>query len=77
MIQETIPDDYIGPFSNWPERHAFIVGLTLGVASRDANSHWIFAIAAFLAGSNVKIRQEILNQPHYFLVGLVAGRYYQ
>lgn len=77
MIDTLLPDDYIGPFSNWPERHAFVVGLTLGVASTDDNANRIFVIAGFLLGSNVKIRQEILNQPHYFLVGLVAGRYYQ
>lgn len=71
--RQMIPDEYIGPFSNWAERHAFIVGLTLGVMVGKPPFRWLVPATTYILGRDSILRQELETQGHYFLAGVAIG----
>lgn len=66
-------NEYTGPFSNWAERHAFLVGLTLGVVAGKPPSKTVYILTAYILGRDTTLRQQLETQGHYFLSGFVIG----
>jgi len=72
-LVQTVLNEYSGPFSNWAERHAFLLGLTLGVSVGKPPFSFVLAILSYLSGRNHWLYRETQHQPHYFLSGFLIG----